>query len=457
MTSGEDKMLKPRLVLAGDRPISSEEQDFLGLTPFADALAKSLTTMAPDEGIVISVEGKWGAGKTSALALTERSIIRRELAVELGCSLEDIKKRDWEPTLTEWDALAERRRTHVIRFNPWNFSGQENLVRAFFTEVGAVIGHPPDGAVAKAIKKVADHLPTVGSVFGSGVGATAAGLGGIGVGGTLGRTIGEGAKTYLAETESLEEAKRRLAQALQAAAKRIIIVIDDLDRLLPSEMRAMLSLVKSLGDLPGLLYVLAFDREALEEALSKGVEGISSEFLEKIRAIAQHSTGLTLATNAIFRLAGQHGLYGQQSSLESDKLVSSELMKESVEAVVQRIRSAATEGRLLFVPRPLRLLWVWTRCIGPEEPRAWLAQQLKLDQSVLRLASELPSRITVSGADGRREVRRFSAKDHAEILDVAELKERLRNIVAQSGPSSEAARIEAEFLEAGEAQERDPL
>ena len=51
--------------LVGDRPIKSENEDVLGFGSFADALAKSLMEMAPDEGLVISVEGAWGAGKTS--------------------------------------------------------------------------------------------------------------------------------------------------------------------------------------------------------------------------------------------------------------------------------------------------------------------------------------------------------------------------------------------------------
>ena len=35
--------------LVSDKPISSEDDDVLGLTSFADALAKSLVEMAPDE------------------------------------------------------------------------------------------------------------------------------------------------------------------------------------------------------------------------------------------------------------------------------------------------------------------------------------------------------------------------------------------------------------------------
>jgi predicted KAP-like P-loop ATPase len=59
-------------MLSSDRPIASEDDDVLGFSQFADALARSLTEMAPDEGIVVSIEGAWGAGKTSALNERDR-------------------------------------------------------------------------------------------------------------------------------------------------------------------------------------------------------------------------------------------------------------------------------------------------------------------------------------------------------------------------------------------------
>lgn len=269
-------------ILHGDKPIKSESEDVLGFTSFADALAKSLTEMAPEDGLVISVEGEWGAGKTSAIELTQRRVIVRELARERETTIVDIEQLDWATVEAQWNECIESRRTHVIRFNPWNFSGQENLVKAFFREVGVVIGHPPDGPVARAIKKMTSYLPSAGTVIGGVTGAAAFGIPGAGAGGTTGRAVGESLQKVLDASESLETAKRDLADALRQSAKRIIVIIDDLDRLLPSEMRAMFSLVKSLGDLPNLLYVLSFDRKAVAEALTKGLESVDATFLEKI-------------------------------------------------------------------------------------------------------------------------------------------------------------------------------
>jgi len=104
----------------------------------------------------------------------------------------------------------------------------------------------------------------------------------VGAGATVGRAVGEAAERLLGASGSLESAKSELALALKQAGKRIVVIIDDLDRLLPSEMRAMFSLVKSLGDLPGVFYVLSYDHIAVSRALKEGPEPIEPEFLEKI-------------------------------------------------------------------------------------------------------------------------------------------------------------------------------
>jgi predicted KAP-like P-loop ATPase len=268
--------------LQGDRPIKSETEDLLGFSGFADALARSLTEMAPEDGLVISVEGEWGSGKTSAIELTHRRVILLELARETETPIAELEKETWPAIEKKWEEIIASRRTHLIRFNPWNFSGQDNLTRAFFREVGAVIGHPPEGKIAKAVKKVVDYLPSAGAVIGGGIGVTAGHGVGAGAGIGVGRALGESAQRLFSPKDTLETAKRALSDALQESAKRIIIIIDDLDRLLPSEMRAMFSLAKSLGDLPNIFYVLSFDRQAVTSSLHKGQEPVGADFLEKI-------------------------------------------------------------------------------------------------------------------------------------------------------------------------------
>jgi predicted KAP-like P-loop ATPase len=269
--------------LFGDRPISHPQDDTFGLSSFADALATSLLQMSPKDGLVISVEGPWGAGKSSAIALAVRTIKLREL-VRLGEGLDQLERLSESQLDDKWIDRAKTRKTHVVRFNPWNFSGQENLVRAFFGEMAAQLKIEPTGWVRRQFDRVSSYLPAVGSSVGAG-GAIFSGsaLPGIAAAaGAIGRALGEIGQKAFGLDNSLEGAKTKLAEALREADQRIIVIIDDLDRLLPSEMRAVFSLVKSLGDLPGVLYVLSFDEAVVREALSESAEKIDPAFLEKI-------------------------------------------------------------------------------------------------------------------------------------------------------------------------------
>jgi predicted KAP-like P-loop ATPase len=267
--------------LFGDRPISRPEDDALGLSSFASALATSLLQMSPKEGLVISVEGPWGSGKSSGIALTLRTIKLRVLS-KLGEKLEALEKLNEDDLDAKWDEKAKSRKTHLVRFNPWNFSGQENLVRAFFRELAAQIDAEPDGALKKAANRVAGYLPSIGGLLAAGSVLASGSLPAAAAAGAAGRAAGEAAERALKSETTLESARKTLSAALREAGVRIIVVIDDLDRLMPSEMRAVLAIVKSLGDLPNILYVLAFDESVVRNALENSSEKIDPDFLEKI-------------------------------------------------------------------------------------------------------------------------------------------------------------------------------
>ncbi|WP_330084298.1 P-loop NTPase fold protein [Methylocystis iwaonis] len=267
--------------LYADRPISHPQDDAFGLSSFADALATSLLQMSPKDGLVISVEGPWGAGKSSAIALATRTIKLR-LLIGLGEERAALEKATEQQLDVKWAENAKTRTAHIVRFNPWNFSGQENLVRAFFNELAAQIDAEPEGKLKKAMNRLAGYLPSVTGGLAAAAMLAIGNLPAAAAAGATGRAAGETAERALSYESSLEDAKEKLAEALREADQRIIVIIDDLDRLLPSEMRAVFSLVKSLGDLPNVLYVLSFDETVVRKALEQSVERIDPAFLEKI-------------------------------------------------------------------------------------------------------------------------------------------------------------------------------
>ncbi|MBQ7102933.1 MAG: hypothetical protein IJN89_02615, partial [Anaerotignum sp.] len=63
---------------------------------------------------------------------------------------------------------------------------------------------------------------------------------------------------------------------------KMIVSIDDIDRLSEEEIIAVFQLVKALADFPNTVYILAFDYNVVVHALSKVQYGDGKEYLEKI-------------------------------------------------------------------------------------------------------------------------------------------------------------------------------
>src|SRR5205085_179058 len=119
MPDGDDQPTDPDAAkpgLSGDRPVVDPATDALGYAPFARHLSRSLMRMSPPEGLVTGIYAPWGAGKSSLL-----NFIIHYLNAEQAES---------KPV--------------VVQFNPWWFSGQEDLTRRFFGQLQAALSNRPD-------------------------------------------------------------------------------------------------------------------------------------------------------------------------------------------------------------------------------------------------------------------------------------------------------------------------
>jgi predicted KAP-like P-loop ATPase len=98
-----------------DTPLLDPDEDRLGRKEFARFLAQAILKMNADEGFVFALNGPWGAGKTTVINFV----------------LHFIEK-------------ADKSETHpvVVRFNPWWFSGREQLLHQFFSQLRAALGEP---------------------------------------------------------------------------------------------------------------------------------------------------------------------------------------------------------------------------------------------------------------------------------------------------------------------------
>ncbi len=62
----------------------------------------------------------------------------------------------------------------------------------------------------------------------------------------------------------------------------LLVVIDDIDRLIPSEVQELFQLIKVNADFPNVVYLVLFDRSVVEKNIEKVVAVSGRDYLEKI-------------------------------------------------------------------------------------------------------------------------------------------------------------------------------
>lgn len=250
MTGPDPVTLDDKLVEGyNDFPIEDPSQDRFGMDGFAGALATAILKMRASYGSVIALNGQWGSGKSSVVNL----VLRHLRPAELGGQIK------------------------ILRFNCWWFRGEEQLALAFFRDLYAGIGPTLGDKFKKALPKLGSKILKAGTLVGTVVEAA--------VSPTAGK-ITSGASELLEkfiETEETAETEyQRVSDALAAQDRRFLIVIDDIDRLSPEEALLIFRLVKSVGRLPKVTYLLVFDRALAERVVQQHFPSEGAQYLEKI-------------------------------------------------------------------------------------------------------------------------------------------------------------------------------
>ncbi len=82
--------------------------------------------------------------------------------------------------------------------------------------------------------------------------------------------------------KNLEERKDEIKELLSKQDKTILVIIDDIDRLSPNEIKDLFRLIKANADFPNIVYLTLFQRDVVEKALSMDGFYKGNEYLEKI-------------------------------------------------------------------------------------------------------------------------------------------------------------------------------
>lgn len=233
-----------------DKPITTCNEDKLDRTNFVDSLANDIINYKDKESLTIGLYGKWGSGKTSILNLVENKL--------------------------------KEKKYKIIKFNPWNFKDQDELIQAFFKEMYQQLNYVDESkfftkfsfffsrifhllSFCKYIPNVAPYAVVLAPLI----------------------------KEYatllnnLTYKKSLEEVKRKIETALRKINKKkqnkkIIVFIDDIDRLNDKEITQIFQLSKLVANFENVIYILSFDKDVVVSALKESQKDYASNYLDKI-------------------------------------------------------------------------------------------------------------------------------------------------------------------------------
>jgi predicted KAP-like P-loop ATPase len=277
---------------SADRPIRSKSEDLLGRAPFAQSLAEIVEGWTGNASLVMALYGPWGVGKSS---------IKNMLLEHLGRGEKDAPK--------------------VVEFNPWQWAAQDKLAEAFFGEISLALGKKDGTKEAKkraaaflayaAYLRLGTHLVSglrrlisvlllLAGVLGISVGYVQHAswlqpylrVGGVvvillGALTAWSAEVAEKLATIFSSREKqaekdLNETKAEVGKLLGHLKRPILVVVDDVDRLTPEEIRLTFQLIKANADFPNLVYLVLCQRDIVEASLERLTSGSGKDYLEKI-------------------------------------------------------------------------------------------------------------------------------------------------------------------------------
>lgn len=219
---------------------------------FAQRIANTvLNQPLSHSSLIVSIVGAWGSGKSTVL-----KYIQAELA-QKPCK--------------------------IATFNPWRYAGEDALLYHLFEAlVKAIDGKRSVMTKWQEMQKTASEwkdlykagIQTAGS-------AASVLLPGSG-------SLVKGALSSILPSEfklRVDEIREQARKHLSGSTKRIVMVIDDVDRLDPQEILLLFRSLKLIADLPNTTFIIAMDEEHVSQVIGKHIDGnpeTGRRYIEKI-------------------------------------------------------------------------------------------------------------------------------------------------------------------------------
>jgi hypothetical protein len=318
-----------RRFITTDVELSDPAQDFFGWDYRARNLATALALPVRPTPFTLGIEGDWGSGKTSFINLALSHLGARQPSATPG---KDTLLADRLVSYRhEFSGMFKRlpaSRIYLLKFDSWVFTQSEagvdylfplyvvQVLRDYLLASNQLKADAPEAGLARRMARI---LPRVGKGLTTmGIGLADIALPGVGKviegvqylagaaehdrrpadlppadPGPLLAQLVRFKPDFMAMVEALlapdEEQQRALekSHSLKPPYNRLVLVVDDLDRVPPITAVNITEKIKLFMDVPGCIFILAADLQVIQQGLEKKLgKEVSEEegknYLDKI-------------------------------------------------------------------------------------------------------------------------------------------------------------------------------
>ena len=211
-------------------PLEYIQDDLFNLSSFVDSLYDLLNDINPERGFVISLNGEWGAGKSTVINFLKEKCLK--------------KGNDSDFVL--------------IDFLPWNIIDKQTLLKSYFITLrNCIICEDNKTKIQKLLEKyysaIIEGINLIPKInpFTNLINSFVTNI-------------------FNRNEKSIFELKNDIIDYLSSKykGKKIVICIDDLDRLTDEEICIVLRLIKEIADFPKIIYLISMDKNHVVDAIN---------------------------------------------------------------------------------------------------------------------------------------------------------------------------------------------
>ena len=298
-------------MISPDLPITKSSEDRLNRESFAESLADVILRSAFPTSFTVGLYGAWGSGKTSLLNMVIEQVERRSTDVI------------------------------ILRFNPWLCSDPKQLITQFFKQLASAIKikKPAADTVCELVDQYADLFDAASIIPYAGSAIAAAG-----------KVFTTKARNRInRKNNDMQGQKDEIIRTMVKENLKIIVSIDDIDRLSEEEIIAVFQLVKALADFPNAVYLLAFDYDVVVRALATVQHGDGREYLEKVIQVPFEIPAPSMASIHDALFSKLNGILGDIPDSQWDKATWAELFQYGIKNYIKSIRDVIRYSNVFYL------------------------------------------------------------------------------------------------------------